>query len=93
MMAKYIDANKLFRYVDEQTHLSKGKLQNYIRENNTSDVFEEVHGQWIKTDSFDNFKTPIYQCSVCAREVADNYIHLHKYCLHCGAKMDGRRDT
>ena len=41
-MARYIDADKLFRYVDEQTHLSKGKLQNYIRENVTTDIVEVV---------------------------------------------------
>lgn len=41
-MARYIDADKLFRYVDEQTHLSKGKLAQYIRENHTTDVVEVV---------------------------------------------------
>ena len=49
-MARYIDADKLFRYVDEQTHLSKGKLQNFIRENNTSDVEEVKHGEWYLID-------------------------------------------
>ena len=46
------------------------------------------HGRWIKTDYFDAHKIPIYQCSVCSKEVADHYIKCHKYCLHCGAKMD-----
>ena len=41
-MARYIDADRLFRYVDEQTHLSKGKLQNYIRENVTTDVLVKI---------------------------------------------------
>lgn len=47
-MARYIDADKLFRYVDEQTHLSKGKLQNYIRENHTADVVEVVRCEKCK---------------------------------------------
>lgn len=46
------------------------------------------HGKWLKTEYFDAHKVPIYQCSVCFREVADNYIKCHNYCLHCGAKMD-----
>lgn len=46
------------------------------------------HGRWLETDYFDAHKTPIYQCSVCWKEVADNYITLHNFCLHCGAKMD-----
>ena len=47
------------------------------------------HGRWLETEYFDAHKVPIYQCSVCWKEVADNYITLHNFCLHCGAKMDG----
>ena len=54
-----------------------------------ADVDEVRHGFWIDTDRFDSFKTPIYQCSKCWKEVADNYIKYHKYCLHCGTEMDG----
>ena len=50
------------------------------------------HGRWLETDYFDAHKTPIYQCSVCWKEVADNYITLHNFCLHCGAKMDGGKE-
>lgn len=46
------------------------------------------HGKWLETDYFDAHKIPIYKCSVCFKEVADHYIKCHKYCLHCGAKMD-----
>ena len=59
---------------------------------NKSDFVEVKHGRWFETDRFDYYKTPIYQCSVCLREVADNYIILHKHCLHCGAKMEGVND-
>lgn len=54
-----------------------------------ANVKEEKHGKWIDTDRFDFHKTPIYQCSECKKEVADNYINLHKFCLHCGTNMDG----
>ena len=58
-----------------------------------ADVVEVRHGKWLITDGFDYHKTPIYQCSVCNKEVADYYIELHKHCLHCGAKMDGKETT
>ena len=48
-----------------------------------------VHGKWYDEDSFDAHGSPIYRCSVCNKTVADNYISCHKFCLHCGAKMDG----
>lgn len=54
----------------------------------TVDAEPARHGRWLETDYFDAHKVPIYQCSNCFREVADHYIKCHKYCLHCGAKMD-----
>ena len=88
-MARYIDADMFKKKLADKDIFFPALYENELNETPTADVVEEVHGQWISTDSFDNFKTPIYQCSMCVREVADNYIHLHKYCLHCGAKMDG----
>ena len=58
---------------------------------NNLDIIEAEpvrHGRWIETDYFDAHKVPIYECSVCFKEVADHYIKCHKYCLHCVAKMD-----
>ena len=45
-------------------------------------------GRWLDLDCFDAHKQPCYMCSNCRNEVADNYIKQHKYCLHCGAKME-----
>ena len=88
MMARYIDADKLFRYVDEQTHLSKGKLQNYIRENNTADVEQVKHGEWKQGIP--------YICSKCGKPAPtkkntdiEYSCWLSPFCPHCGAKMDG----
>jgi hypothetical protein len=53
-----------------------------------ADVKPVRHGRWLDMDSFDAHYQPIYQCSECGKQVADNYISCHKYCLHCGAKMD-----
>ena len=53
------------------------------------EVIVAKHGRWYDTGFYDAHKSPIYQCSYCRREVADYYIKNHKYCLHCGAQMDG----
>ena len=47
------------------------------------------HGFWIDMGVFDAHYQPVYQCSECNKQVADNYISCHKYCLHCGADMKG----
>lgn len=49
---------------------------------------ESKHGKWLDTDTFDFHCVHIYQCSNYYKEVADDYISRHKYCLHCGALMD-----
>jgi len=48
----------------------------------------EETGCWIDTDTFDNNLVHIYECSKCHKTVADDYINLHKYCLHCGSPKD-----
>ena len=105
-MARYIDANKLIEAIldslGKDTHRTieaslvhrqeHHHLLHIITKQPTADVDEVRHGRWLVTDSFDHHKTPIYQCSVCRKEVADNYINMHKHCLHCGAKMDGGKE-
>lgn len=54
-----------------------------------ADVAPVAHGRWLDTDTFDHHCVHIYQCSNCRKEVADDYIDNHKFCLHCGAKMEG----
>ena len=93
-MARYIDAEKLIAdgwRLERQAPSGKILTVMSIADVSTADVVEVRHGKWLVTDSFDHHYTPIYRCSVCLREVADNYIELHKHCLHCGAKMDGER--
>lgn len=77
-MARYIDADKLFRHVDQQTHISKGKLLNYIRENVTVDVEEVKRGEWLKQNG--GF---FVLCSLCGKASATK----GNYCHSCGAKM------
>ena len=52
-------------------------------------VLEEI-GTWIDTDTYDHNLVHIYECSKCHKTVADDYINLHKYCLHCGNPKDAK---
>lgn len=74
--------------------IEKG-LKALIKETPAVDVAPVVHGRWYDEDSFRLSQqvgglhyAPIYRCSVCNKTVADEFIENHKYCLHCGAKMD-----
>ena len=51
-----------------------------------ADVVPVVHGRW----EFDKVEIEVY-CSVCGHNAPvgmSSYIR-HKYCPHCGARMDG----
>ena len=65
------------------------KMEDNVAELPAADVVPVIHGRWYDEDSFDAHGSPIYRCSVCNKTVADNYISCHKFCLHCGARMDG----
>ena len=52
------------------------------------EVQEVRHAKWVSTDMYDAHYIPIFECTNCHREVADEFIKNHSYCLHCGAKMD-----
>lgn len=52
----------------------------------TSGEYQPVrHGRWIKTNLYH------YKCSSCGARVWIKLYPLeeHKFCWHCGAKMDG----
>lgn len=62
---------------------------------NKADYAEVKHGEWIKLDGewreqSTNKPLIIHQCSFCGTFYQNA---PYNYCPHCGAKMDGRRDT
>ena len=64
-----------------------------IEEAPTVDAVEAVHGHWEKT--IDNC-TVMHKCSVCGARVVKGfyeYENPNRYCYHCGAKMDGDKDS
>ena len=86
-MRRYIDSNKLIDFCNN--HISKTIDANDIARFPTADVVEVKHGKWVDTDCSGYLHNPIYECSVCHKQVEDYYIHKHNFCLHCGARMDG----
>ena len=104
-MAEYIEREKAFKLIKEQKEketgaYSKGRNKGLIIAgsiiNNkevlpTADVEEVKHGHWIKIvkDIGKGRTLTHYKCSLCGVYVSDKA----NYCYHCGAKMDGRRNT
>ena len=93
---EYIDKDELlfemtnaFIPQDMDTCRAHALAKKLIANAPSADVAPVVHGRWLDEDSFDFHGSLIYRCSVCNGTVADNYISCHKFCLHCGAQMDG----
>lgn len=107
-MARYIDAEKLYRKVKEETnpygkptldYESGVKVLNMIKQEPTADVVEVKRGEWIYHEcvsSYDGAKSG-YSCSVCSAFVNDEVFEsdgFHKdFCGHCGADTRGDNDV
>lgn len=93
-MARYIDADKVL--TDELTHalpnecgMSSGRVVIFVDDIEkipTADVQEVRHGRWISND-LGGYKWAYY-CSECGWVDGYPFNDRHKYCPHCGAKMD-----
>jgi hypothetical protein len=93
---EYIDKDELlfemtnaFIPQDMDTCRAHALAKKLIANAPAADVVPVKHGRWLDMDVLDAHYQPVYKCSECGKEVADYYIDNHKYCLHCGAKMDG----
>ena len=47
------------------------------------DVEPVRHGHWVRNDN------GTYSCSECQSWIPNEQHYYARYCLHCGAKMDG----
>ena len=92
MNKKYVDVDEIKKRIhcdNPEMHDYK-TLMAFIDHLQAADVAPVVHAYWIDTDDYINHYGHVYECSNCHREVADDFIAKHTYCLHCGAKMDER---
>lgn len=95
-MARYIDANLLWKALDIAHLFDEGNprhiAQQVVEEQPTTDVVEVKHGEWVywQPDGTNH----LWRCSVCDGVIITpmKFVVDHiKYCEHCGAKMDGER--
>ena len=100
---RLIDADELKNreiivdYDDVEDTFDDGMLfvADLIDKSPTIDAVPVVHGEWIEQDNpgqFD-FRDTWVRCSNCNYLTTTVWSHSHKYCPHCGAKMDGGADN
>lgn len=68
-----------------KVQLFAGFTREVINSQSTIDAESVRHGHWIKNDN------GTYSCSLCQSWIHDEQHYYARYCLHCGAKMDGER--
>lgn len=99
-MPRYIDADALkadldawTRIIQNPAHYAREDALHIIDSTPTADVVPVVRGEWIVTDAYPHRVC----CSLCFKTNVPNEEWLYekndypKYCMWCGAKMDGER--
>ena len=87
-MAKYIDADRLIRRLENRTYKAVPNFIKMINEQEAADVVEVRHGHWIYEGNKGRF--PACRCSECGNfENADWAVlgYNANYCTNCGASM------
>lgn len=94
-MARYIDINNInLRGIavfdqDFEMLIPLSDVRKALQMTPTADVQEVRHGRWISNE-LGGYKWAYY-CSECGWVDGYPFNDRHKYCPHCGAKMDGER--
>ena len=96
-MARYIDADMLKELIDggydidfSETPETKAELLNMIDYQDTADVRENVHGNWVGIDD-DPCET--FECDRCGFVLEDWILGaFYNFCPNCGADMRGEED-
>lgn len=95
-MARYIDTNNInLRGIavfdqDFEALIPLSDVRKALQMTPTADVQEVRHGRWISNE-LGGYKWAYY-CSECGWVDGYPFNDRHKYCPHCGAKMDGERE-
>ena len=93
-MARYIDINNInlrgISVFDQNLEvlIPLSDVRKALQMTPTADVQEVRHGRWISND-LGGYKWAYY-CSECGWVDGYPFNDRHKYCPHCGAKMDGK---
>ena len=93
-MAEYIDRNKLLdsfnmSAIEELGEFGRGCLEviDSIKYEEAAEVAPVRHGRWIKRGYACGENE--YECSVCHETECRTSASRMKYCMFCGARMDG----
>ena len=83
-----IDADKIT--ITRQVYVGaltlKERLRRLLESQPTVDAEPVRHGHWIRNDN------GTYSCSECQSWIPNEQHYYARYCLHCGAKMDGEEN-
>ena len=96
VMARYIDADNVklkgISVFDQNLEIliPLSDVRKALQMTPTADVQEVRHGKWISNE-LGGYKWAYY-CSECGWVDGYPFNDRHKYCPHCGAKMDGERE-
>ena len=92
-MAEYINKSTLLksfapiyehdRYTGLTFETAKQIITDHINSFPTVDAEPVRHGHWIRNDN------GTYSCSECQSWIPNEQHYYARYCLFCGAKMDG----
>lgn len=70
---------------DDREYFSISQM-NAIDDIPAVDAVEVVHSWWRQNDN------GTWSCSECSSWIPDEQHYYARFCLHCGARMDGRRE-
>ena len=93
-MPRYFDADKIelkgISVFDQNLEvlIPLSDVRKALQMTPTADVQEVRHGRWISND-LGGYKWAYY-CSECGWVDGYPFNDRHKYCPHCGAKMDAK---
>lgn len=96
-MPRYFDADKIelkgISVFDQNLEMliPLSDVRKALQMTPTADVQEVRHGRWISND-LGGYKWAYY-CSECGWVDGYPFNDRHKYCPHCGAKMDREWET
>ena len=85
---RLIDADKIT--ITRQVYVGaltlKERLRRLLESQPTVDAEPVRHGHWVRNDN------GTYSCSECQSWIPNEQHYYARYCLFCGAKMDGERE-
>ena len=66
-----------------KSHWSADEIVDFLKRLPAAEVVEVRHGRWIKNDN------GTWSCERCHSWIPDEQHYYARFCLYCGAKMDG----